>query len=406
MRSGRAHVLLRIVGLTCSVVLLSLRILPASAQDAGIVETLVRGIEYRSVAITSVRGSAVVQWTPSRTYASLREHALNEERLGPLRSPTEGELSAARASTPVGPEASAVDASELTAMWFDYSIQDELWHVTLAALTNNGHPDVPCALAAPPVDPSLPPRLFYHDLVCDGTREYTYDRSSGWGYIRPSSGDDIRGRHYSNLHSCVVAGVYPWELSSLRDGTARAHSAVHHIGDEGRDEYDLLLTYVHGDSVTMSRLTVVPELGFAVVKRDSVVVELPDTQSGPVGPRLVTGWSVRADQFETVLAGIACPMIVRIDTFNYSLGSGRDAWCEARVYGLQQFAVNTQVELPGPYPYPYPRDSWVANLIPGSIEDRVTGGLPQDFRPGEIMPREPAWDAAAVTDLLPRVLAR
>ena len=186
----------------------------------------------------------------------------------------------------------------------------------------------------------------------------------------------------------------------------RAHSAVHHTGGRAAATSTTCCSYVHGDSVTLSRLTVVPELGFAVAKRDTVVVDLPDTPSGSDRTRLVTGWAVRANQFETVLPGIACPMTVRIDTFNYSLGSGRDAWCEARVYGLQQLVANRQVELPAPAPYPYPRDTWVANLTPGSSEDRVTGGLPQDFHPTEIMPCEPAWDAAAVTDLLSRVLAR
>ena len=154
--------------------------LSAAAQDADVVETLARGIEYRSVAITSVRGSAVIQWAPSRTYAFLRERTLNEERLGPLRSPTEDELSAARTPTAVAPDAPAVDAAELTAMWFDYSIPDELWHVTLVALTNNGHPDVPCA-ACKPLLIHLCPQVSSTMISCVTERGSTTTGAGGWG---------------------------------------------------------------------------------------------------------------------------------------------------------------------------------------------------------------------------------
>ena len=326
----------------------------ATGEDEAVLETLRRGIEYRSAVIRSISGSAVVEIIYSEDY--------NQERREEILAYQD--QVAQKVSAEFGPDAARDIQSEVPelgkseAAWIDFSydLSEKKWREEVVALTNNGHQDAMWGInAGVAKNRDLPPGLFYWAMICDGEKIYCYDRSRQEAYIKTfTSESDLRGnaRHYWQLQNSVVSGLDKTVLEGWRDGTYHtAYLGVHQIEPWGLcHEIVVILDFRHEVGVT--KLLICPDLGFAVVRRTTMNIKWANPDS-KTGPRLLTSYVAKGEDFAAIADGIWYPRRLRTDLFDYERGEGKDAWQISRVYRIIELRANESVQVITPYPFPF-----------------------------------------------------
>ncbi len=321
-------------------------------------QTLVRGMLHRAQLIETIEGSASVRLV--RSDRERRRIAADMDAAHtPASTPAEAE-----GRPPGGPvSADGVSGEESTWLAFQADVAEGRFQAETVSLTNNGCPDVLTTWAAGPALRALPPWFFYRALVADRVKESSYDRCANSGVIYLRHGDFPLDLHLQNAYSYLVLTLAPDKLGRLSAG----NDEVRHMGEReaapwGRAHELLVLRHEDGWAAEL-RLTVAPELGFAVIRYQHRVLDAsPSGEYQPANARRCT-----PSGFAEVAPGIWCPKAVQIDDFDYALGAGEDAWMCTRVYEVIDLRVNEPVHVPDPGVFPlgvHPLDlssgTWVA----------------------------------------------
>lgn len=327
-------------------------------QDAEMVETVVRGVQARTAAITSLSGRALVAVTHSPRCAEERSDRLIEEALTFERDPLPADLT----------HASMLD--------FSFDAERRQWRCEMVDLTNSGWLGwATCSSAVE--DRALRPDDSYRISLSDGKRVYTYARHENAGWVQDHDpAHPLPPEPIGKIRLRVLEGYSAKLIKDLE----RGYYVAAYGGEEDLEGNRCMCLTLQGEAHEplrrWARAWVAPTLGFPTVRHEEVYYRAPASDAEKV--ILVSALVSRASGFAEVVTGVWCPQYIQLDRFDYTKGEGLDAWESSTTVDCLELRANTGVEgIGGPYLFPFD-----AVINPGNeIEYRLPHRGVSEVRP-------------------------
>jgi len=129
-----------------------------------------------------------------------------------------------------------------------------------------------------------------------------------------------------------------------------------YLGQHDTDQWgvchDVLLISPFPRDVGIAKLTISPDLGFAVVEKTRLNVWRPEPETGE-GAKPYRGYHVAYQDFSEVSDRIHCAHTTQVDWFDLSVGEKMRAWGYTTIYRLTELRVNGRTEETGLYRFPF-----------------------------------------------------
>lgn len=297
---------------------------PGGARD-DMAETLLKGIEHRLSAATSLQGRVLFHYILSESYAEQ------------MQKRHEADAAGFGQTAPQQLEPLEKHHADLV----DFEYDESRWRWEAVQLTNTGQ-DWTGFLRTPAEWRSLEPAAFYRISVCDGETVYTYDRSLNWGTARPYAEERkpydlgvIGSLVVATLDQAVLLAVREYGFEAIHRGTVTYENAPCH-------RLDIRST---GEFKRLTRAWIAPSLGYAVLRYENLYFA-----SGGLAKAHV----VRSRDLKELLPGVWCPRYVQRDHFRYEQTEAVTHWAYTHIVEVRSLEANQPlIGVVTPYQFPF-----------------------------------------------------